>query len=857
MSDDTSKKNRWIGIIERIVIFISAILVILASILPVKQLLEGKLGLLTVILPILAIVGLWASLLYIYVKLPTYAKWVRRFAFIGIVAVPILAISGYAGWKYYQSLPSDKIIILVADFDGPEPKKYAVTRRIVEQLNNATKEYDDVRIQPLGEVITYREGGEHACKIGKRRKATIVLWGEYSVTKEKVQVTVNFEVLRGTDYLPLPLQQKQEILLLPVSELESFKIQTVLSDQMSYVTLLTTGLSRLSAGDFDGAIARFGDAIARPSVPDQIIDPSIIYIFRAIAYVLKGNFDLGSADLEHGIRLKPDLYAAYNLRGFLYFALGDLEEGITDYNKTIELSSDTKLVAAAYIGRGTIHMYKQEIDLSIVDYNKAIELEPSTDALITAYSHRGFAYSLKGDFEHAISDINRAIKLNEDDYVLFSIVHDLSKASEIYLIRSSFYSLKGETSRSIDDINQAIKYAPKFLTLLKASIYLSRGSIYDMREEYELAIHDYKKAIEFYPELSMAYFNLGVIYAEKGEYDPAIENFSRAIELRLFKFSDAIAYYNRGLAYSHKGEYDLAISDFTQTIKLKPDDVNAYSSRGLAHKLKGEYDLAIADYTRSIEIDPKDETIFYNRGNAYALKSEWDLAIADYAQAIKLKPNYIKAHQTLLDTYLQIAALEGNRSDVINARAYYNRGTFYIREGNLDLAIADFNQSFAFQPDYAKVYYDRGTTYANKGDLDSAIADYNQAIKFEPDYVEAYNNRGSSYYLKGEYGSAIADFDQAIKLKPDEAMYYYNRGVVYIFKDNFDRMDLDHAIADFNQAIKLKPDYAEAYMHRGFAYKIKGDKDHAIADFRKVFDLTIDPYILQEARKQLQELGVK
>ena len=191
------------------------------------------------------------------------------------------------------------------------------------------------------------------------------------------------------------------------------------------------------------------------------------------------------------------------------------------------------------------------------------------------------------------------------------------------------------------------------------------------------------------------------------------------------------------------------------------------------------------------------------------LIGDLDRAIADYDQAIALKAD--------------------------DAEAYNNRGNAYADKGDLDHAIADYDQAIALKPDSAEVYNNRGLAYAKKGDLDHAIADYDQAIALQPDSIGAYNNRGNAYRRKGDLAHAIADYDQAIALEPDDAGAYTNRGNAYA-----DKGDLDHAIADYDQAIALKPDDAEAYTNRGNAYAAKGDLDHAIADYDQAITLKPD-----------------
>ena len=98
---------------------------------------------------------------------------------------------------------------------------------------------------------------------------------------------------------------------------------------------------------------------------------------------------------------------------------------------------------------------------------------------------------------------------------------------------------------------------------------------------------------------------------------------------------------------------------------------------------------------------------------------------------------------------------------------YYNRGNAYLSEGDLDRAIADYDQAIALDPEDAKAYFHRGLAYARKGDLDRAIADYDQAIVLDPQYADAYFNRGVDYADKGDFDRAIADLERALELGLD------------------------------------------------------------------------------------------
>jgi tetratricopeptide (TPR) repeat protein len=114
--------------------------------------------------------------------------------------------------------------------------------------------------------------------------------------------------------------------------------------------------------------------------------------------------------------------------------------------------------------------------------------------------------------------------------------------------------------------------------------------------------------------------------------------------------------------------------------------------------------------------------------------------------------------------------------------AYYNRGLHHSRNGELDLALADYTTAIELEPKEKSFYINRGAAYHKKRDYDKAIADYTAAIKIDPALRNAYLNRGLSHTSKGdayhsqknftqarvEYDLASDDLVKASKLSPDD-----------------------------------------------------------------------------------------
>lgn len=98
------------------------------------------------------------------------------------------------------------------------------------------------------------------------------------------------------------------------------------------------------------------------------------------------------------------------------------------------------------------------------------------------------------------------------------------------------------------------------------------------------------------------------------------------------------------------------------------------------------------------------------------------------------------------------------------------------------------------------------------GEIDRAIADYDEAIKLAPNYAVAYTYRALAHAAKGDRDRAMTDFDKAIGIGPRSAFAYAKRAEFHA-----DSGDLARAIADFDKSVELDPDNADTLKHRAQA----------------------------------------
>jgi Tfp pilus assembly protein PilF len=167
-----------------------------------------------------------------------------------------------------------------------------------------------------------------------------------------------------------------------------------------------------------------------------------------------------------------------------------------------------------------------------------------------------------------------------------------------------------------------------------------------------------------------------------------------------------------------------------------------------------------------------------------------------------------------------------------NFHAYLNRGSTYVRMGELDAGLKDYSHVIELEPDHFEGWYNRGSSRLVARQYDEAIFDLTEAIRLKPDLAYAYCNRGLGYLRKAEQEKARADFEKGLELRVDMPLCYAGLGDIKLADGKY-----QDAIEDLTRGINLKPT-AEALAHRGTAYERLGESEKALRDYRSALSLS-------------------
>ena len=239
---------------------------------------------------------------------------------------------------------------------------------------------------------------------------------------------------------------------------------------------------------------------------------------------------------------------------------------------------------------------------------------------------------------------------------------------------------------------------------------------------------------------TLALLTLGKLYLSERLYAEEQEAFEAALALQPAGNDTraTIYFYLARIAEREQttAGYARSINYYTQVIALKPEWVNALYNRGTAH------------LDRSYLLD----------AGSPAITETLDAAILDLSATIAQNPNLVKP--------------------------YLNRGIAYYErraEGDLALALQDFERVVAVEPAGFRGVYHRGLAHLRAGAA-AWSADFQQALKAAPDDFRPLDALCWGYALEQAPETALPYCDEAIALEEkavDTRNSRVSRGIVY------------------------------------------------------------------------------
>lgn len=355
-----------------------------------------------------------------------------------------------------------------------------------------------------------------------------------------------------------------------------------------------------------------------------------------------------------------------------------------------------------------------------------------------------------------------------------------------HLNRGQAYRAVGDQARAAADYSAAIKLFDDSTNTssLNANQFLQRGIANHAIDDVERALSDYDEAIRLDTGNALAHVDRGILIAtRKADMRRAILDFDRALALVPDNVDTLIL---RGNAYTSVGEHGRALADLDRAAELAPNNPRAFMVRGLANARLGDMERAFTDYNMALSIDPKYVDALVNRAAIFSMRGNIDKAIADLDQALELKPDHALAsynrgyahfaredYEKAITDYTNAIKIDGRMSWAYNNRCL----TRMVAGHDLAAALSDCDEALKLQPDNVQTRETRGFIFLKLGEKDIALREYETALRSDPDRPLALYGRGLVRVAKGDVKNGETDKAAAQALMPGVARQFTRYGI--------------------------------------------------------------------------------
>jgi serine/threonine protein kinase/tetratricopeptide (TPR) repeat protein len=262
-----------------------------------------------------------------------------------------------------------------------------------------------------------------------------------------------------------------------------------------------------------------------------------------------------------------------------------------------------------------------------------------------------------------------------------------------------------------------------------------------------------------------------------------------------------------------EGKFREALPLLNEAIRLKPKDFHLHHLQAVCHDNLAMYAEAISCYRACIALRPDSHMAYLNRGLSYLKQGNYELARADFDQVVRMNPDFV-------ETYVYRAmALEG-------LKKYAD-------------AIGDVTEAIDRGDTQTRLYFLRAKFRADAGDPEGAKKDLAEGLRREPADEHSWVARGIAY-LKVEPAEpelALCDFEKALKLNHRSLPALHNKAVV--LGKYFKRTK--EAVETLTIAVELYPDDVRPLAGRGLYHARLGNRAAAIKDAELAILLDTEP----------------
>jgi len=591
------------------------------------------------------------------------------------------------------------------------------------------------------------------------------------------------------------------------------------------------------------------------------------YLAQALSFFEAGNCLKAIAACRKALEIHPDLPEAHKIWGNCLQQKGMVAEAFGQYAKALELDPD---LAEVYSNMGSLFAKEQKWNQAINYFQQALNINPRMASI-----HRNLAriWEKLNNKDRAEEHLFEAIYLEPNTLTAEQYTH----------LAKQFY-LKGKQQRAITCYCYAVKLKPNF-----QPAYIKLIDILEANNRWQEAGQYYRKLLALKekdnipkaaPEPNNQINLLLAPATQKNVQDKSntkVKNISSAgqssskllqlppassknqrkgkkvIELNVTKDkeksladqqqADSIKIkLQLGNLYTEKKQWRQAIDFYRQVIKLEPNSTLAYRQLAKIYRKLGKQELFADMLYEVFRLKPQSASAqkHFVLGNLLLTQNKLVKAIACYQKAVDLRPEFIEAHQKLIqlrDTHQQqlknkrpqaIVPTSLASEDVVESSLPTSTGK--VKKTPINLNLKPTPQQDAVNQDSINKsanYLELGKTAELEQDWKLATVCYRKAIEIYAKNWEAFYQLGNVLAQQKFHSNAIKAYRKAIALNSNHASSYHNLGEALVELNQW--QDAERA---FTLAIKLNPNFSWSHYKLGLVLIKLKQKERAAKELR-------------------------
>ena len=138
-----------------------------------------------------------------------------------------------------------------------------------------------------------------------------------------------------------------------------------------------------------------------------------------------------------------------------------------------------------------------------------------------------------------------------------------------------------------------------------------------------------------------------------------------------------------------------------------------------------------------------------------------------------------------------------------NDVAENNLGIVYLRQGNVDQAIALLQAAVDLRPDNSPAHENLAKALLQKGKVSDALIHYRKLLELQPDNIEVHNIVGTVLIQQGRAGEAIDEWQKVLTIQPDNGNAMSNLAWVLATSPDDSLRDGTKAVQLASEAVRI------------------------------------------------------